>query len=149
MESASSCKAMGSNSRRGWFGLTEILLSSISLIEEEPDVLTSSLDISASSPRPNANFSVLPYLFFMFQADTGNSRTFPGYGSLCTGDSLYGFYLFLLIISLAKARWFLAPVDSASYKMAGIPWLGASLSFTFRWMMVLNTSSWKCRFTSS
>ena len=56
IESANSCNATGSNSRRGWLGFTEILLSSISLMEEEPEVLTSSADIKASSPRPNANF---------------------------------------------------------------------------------------------
>lgn len=86
MESASSCKAIGSNSRRGWLGLTDILLNSISLIEDEPEVFTSSLDIKASSPRPNANFSVLPYAYLLFR----------------------------VIISLAKAKWFFAPVDSAS-----------------------------------
>lgn len=86
MESASSCKAIGSNSRRGWLGFTEILSSSISLMDDDPEVFTSSLDIRASSPRPNANFFVLPYTYL----------------------------LFLVIISLAKAKWFLAPVDSAS-----------------------------------
>ena len=83
MESASSCKAIGSNSRRGWLGFTDILSSSISLMDDDPEVFTSSLDIRASSPRPNANF-------------------------FCT------YLLFLVIISLAKAKWFLAPVDSAS-----------------------------------
>ena len=56
MESASSCKAIGSNSRRGWLGFTDILSSSISLMDDDPEVFTSSLDIRASSPRPNANF---------------------------------------------------------------------------------------------
>ena len=55
----------------------------------------------------------------------------------------------MLIISLAKARWFLLPVESASYKITGRPWLGDSLSFTLRCITVLNTSSWKWRFTSS
>ena len=77
MESASSCKAIGSNSRRGWLGFTDILSSSISLMDDDPEVFTSSLDIRASSPRPT-------------------------------------YLLFLVIISLAKAKWFLAPVDSAS-----------------------------------
>ena len=71
MESASSCKAIGSNSRRGWLGFTDILSSSISLMDDDPEVFTSSLDIRA-------------------------------------------YLLFLVIISLAKAKWFLAPVDSAS-----------------------------------
>ena len=76
MESASSCKAIGSNSRRGWLGFTDILSSSISLMDDDPEVFTSSLEIRSSSPRT--------------------------------------YLLFLVIISLAKAKWFLAPVDSAS-----------------------------------
>lgn len=39
MESASSCKAIGSNSRRGWLGFTDILSSSISLMDDDPEVL--------------------------------------------------------------------------------------------------------------
>ena len=54
-----------------------------------------------------------------------------------------------LINSFASAMWFLAPVESASYRIVGSPELGAWLSFTLRWMTVLNTSSWKWRFTSS
>ena len=57
-------------------------------------------------------------------------------------------YLFLFIISFASARWFLLPVESASYRITGSPWLGLSLNLTFRCMTVLKTSSWKWRFTS-
>ena len=68
IESASSCRAIGSNSRRGWFGFTEILLSSTSLMEEEPEVLTSSfVEISASSPLPSANFFLYGHICLFFQ----------------------------------------------------------------------------------
>ena len=53
------------------------------------------------------------------------------------------------MISLASAKWFFEPVESASYRMTGRPCEGLSYSFTLRWMTVLNTSSWKWRFTSS
>ena len=57
---ASSCKAVSSNSLRGWLGLASIWLNGISFIVELPWGRTSSVEMSASSPRPNA----LPYLFF-------------------------------------------------------------------------------------
>lgn len=66
MESASSCKAIGSNSRRGWFGFTDILSSSISLMDDDPEVFTSSLDIRASSPRPNANFFLYCHILICY-----------------------------------------------------------------------------------
>ena len=40
------------------------------------------------------------------------------------------------------------PLLSLSYKITGLPTLGASLNLVFRCMMLLNTSSSKCRLTS-
>ena len=117
---ASSCSDSSSNSRRGWLGFASIWSMAISLMVELPCVRTFSVEMRASRPRPSA-------LYF-----------------LCTA-----IYLFLLMISFASIRWFLLPVESASYRITGKPWLGHSLSFTLRWMTVLKTSSWKWRFTSS
>ena len=94
MELASSSRATGSNSRRGWLGLASICCSGTSLMVLLPCVLTDSVEMSASSPRPSALVLTLRLYF------------------LCTGMS----YPFLLcsMISLARDRWLRAPAESAS-----------------------------------
>ena len=87
---ASSCRASGSNSLRGWLGLASIMSMEISLMVELPCGLTASVEMSASSPRPRG----LLYLFLIAIV------------VVC--------YSFLLMISLASAKWFLLPMASAS-----------------------------------
>ena len=52
-------------------------------------------------------------------------------------------------ISLARLRWFIAPVLAASCMMMVCPKLGASLRRVLVFIMVSNTMDWKCVFTSS
>ena len=54
IESASSSRDLSLKSRLGWLGFGTIRLTDISPIDELPEVLTSPVAISASSPRPNA-----------------------------------------------------------------------------------------------
>ena len=64
----SNFKEFSSKTFLGWLGFAKILPSSISPIDDEPDVRTASVDISASSPRPSVNFcfAILDFIAYLF-----------------------------------------------------------------------------------
>ena len=78
IDAASSCSACSSKSRRGWLGLATMRSTGTSLMVDEPCVLTSSVDIRASRPRPSA-LPLLPVLYFLCTA----ILLLPAYYFLC------------------------------------------------------------------